>query len=237
MPEKLRKAPPSRVAASARCRIVVLSSPKGGTGKTTLAMNFLTLAAAEGRRVLGIDLDPQETLVKWARRREESAEKNPRLPMFDVLPAPVSLYRQALDAALTYDVAVIDMLPSVDHCLPAVHAVCEAAGLVLVPTRPTMNDLDSTLPWIRELSNLGFNVATCMNQAARREVFFEAARAQLNAAGTLCAVEVRHLSGAHVPAVEGLSASDFPKTKAASDFASVWEFVRRALDLAERAAA
>lgn len=237
MAEKAYKALLGQAATRSRCRTIVISSPKGGTGKTTLAMNFLTLAAAEGRRVLGVDMDPQETLVKWARRRGESAQKNAQLPMFDVLPAPISQYQQALDAARTYDVAMIDMLPSVDHCLPAVHALCEAADVVLVPTRPTMNDLDSTIPWIRELSNLGFNVVACMNQAARREVFFEAARAQLNSVGPLCPVEVRYLSGAHVPAVEGLSASDFPKAKAGSDFASVWEFVRRELGLAELVAA
>jgi chromosome partitioning protein len=218
-----------------RCRIVVLSSPKGGTGKTTFAMNFLSLASREGHKCLGVDLDPQETLVKWARRRDVTAEKCTELPMFDVLPAPITHWQQVLEASQQYDIAIIDMLPSVDHCISEVHGLCQAADLVLVPTGATMNDLDSNMPWITQLNNLGFRVAACLNRANRREVFFEAARGELNGIGRLCPVEVRYLTDAHSPHIDGLAAVDKVKSKSGADFESVWRYVSREIGVVEKA--
>lgn len=226
-----------RVRSASKCRVIVLSSPKGGTGKTTFAANFLALAARDGFKTIGVDFDPQGTLEKWARRREMTAGRKTGIPIFDLMPAPISHWQQVLKTIQDYEVAVLDMLPSVDHCLLDVHGICEAADIVVVPTGATMNDLDSTMPWLSELNRLGFRASACLNRANRREVFFEAARAQLNRIGHLCPVEVRQLSDAHVPHIDGLSASDKPKSKAAADFAAVWDYVRRELGIVERAAA
>ena len=42
--------------------LICFASPKGGVGKTTLAANMADALQREGRRVLVIDLDPQNTL-------------------------------------------------------------------------------------------------------------------------------------------------------------------------------
>jgi chromosome partitioning protein len=213
-------------AAAHRCRIIVMSSPKGGTGKTTFTQNLLPLFAQDGLNVVGVDLDPQRTLSKWFARREVAAERSSNLPMFDVLPAEIADWQKVLAAVQPYDVAVIDMLPSVDSCIAEVHGLCDAADLVIVTTGATMSDLDATGPWVAELNDLGFKVATFMNRANRREVFFEAARAQLNKLGPLCPVEVRNLSDAHSYSIEGLAAVDKPKAKSRADFTGVWHYVR-----------
>ena len=48
---------------------MLLSSPKGGTGKSSLARNLLVCGAQAGLNVLGIDFDRQSTLHKWFLRR------------------------------------------------------------------------------------------------------------------------------------------------------------------------
>jgi chromosome partitioning protein len=50
-------------------RIVVLN-PKGGSGKTTLAINLAAYFAARGDNTLLIDRDPQGSSTRWLRKRK-----------------------------------------------------------------------------------------------------------------------------------------------------------------------
>jgi chromosome partitioning protein len=50
-------------------RIVVLN-PKGGSGKTTLAINLAAFFAARGDNTLLIDRDPQGSATRWLRKRK-----------------------------------------------------------------------------------------------------------------------------------------------------------------------
>src|SRR5579862_2287311 len=50
-------------------RIVVLN-PKGGSGKTTIAINLASYLASRGHRPVLMDLDPQGSSVRWVRKRQ-----------------------------------------------------------------------------------------------------------------------------------------------------------------------
>jgi chromosome partitioning protein len=215
-------------ASSQTPRTVVLCSPKGGSGKTTICQNLLPLAAQEGLRVLGVDFDPQQTLTKWGKRRLAATETRPDLAVFDVLPANIlNDWRTVQETASSYDLTIVDMLPSVDHCLPQVLDVCSAADLVVVTSQASMNDFDSTGPWLTRLAEMGVPVAAVLNRANEREVFVRALKEQLNRLAPLCPVAVRNLTEAHASHVDGLSAADNLKSKARPDFAAVWDYVRR----------
>lgn len=182
--------------------------------------------------MLGVDFDPQQTLTKWASRRLANGESKTKHASFDVLPADIlNDWNQVREAARQYDLAVIDMLPSVDHCLPQVLEVCSAADLVIVPSQATMNDADSTGPWLSRLSEMGINIAAVLNRANEREVFVRALKEQFNRLAPLCPVTVRNLSDAHLGHVDGLSAADNPKSKSRPDFAAVWDYVRREIGI------
>lgn len=49
-------------------RIVVLN-PKGGSGKTTIAINLASYLAARGHRPVLMDFDPQGSSVRWVKKR------------------------------------------------------------------------------------------------------------------------------------------------------------------------
>jgi chromosome partitioning protein len=49
-------------------RIVVLN-PKGGSGKTTIAINLVGYYAARGEAVVLVDHDPQGSALRWVRKR------------------------------------------------------------------------------------------------------------------------------------------------------------------------
>jgi chromosome partitioning protein len=52
-------------------RIVVLN-PKGGSGKTTIAINLASYLAARGQRPVLMDFDPQGSSVRWVKKRQPS---------------------------------------------------------------------------------------------------------------------------------------------------------------------
>src|SRR3954465_1885226 len=79
--------------------IVLLSSPKGGVGKSSLSRNLLASAAQAGKQVIGIDLDQQATLKTWSERRERARSAIPGLPPVLVIAAPLGGWREALQQA------------------------------------------------------------------------------------------------------------------------------------------
>src|SRR3954462_4107491 len=116
-------------------KTLAVMSQKGGSGKSTLALHLATEAAARGRKVLLLDLDPQGNLVGWAQRRGDE------LPP-DVDAIHVAKLKAELAAAKAEDVdlVVLDTAPNADR--PSVQAA-EAADLILVPCRPAQFDLDA----------------------------------------------------------------------------------------------
>jgi len=62
-----------RVNATGRAmqRIVVLN-PKGGSGKTTIAINLAAYFALHGEQTVLIDHDPQASAARWVRKRQEN---------------------------------------------------------------------------------------------------------------------------------------------------------------------
>ena len=112
--------------------VIVVASQKGGAGKTTTARNIAVAAVEEVGSVALVDLDPQGSLAEWWERR--SAEQ-PVMTTLDVaqLQAGLDVLRKAKVALV-----VIDTPPSAH---PFLIDVLRTADLVLLPVRPTPDDL------------------------------------------------------------------------------------------------
>lgn len=119
--------------------VLGIASTKGGSGKTTLAINLARAIQLEGNEVLLIDTDPQRTVTKWKERQPESYD----LPVRHVEDAPTAVSLQKRIALLQEeaDAAVVDGSPKRDG---TTRALVRAAHAVLIPVQPTPADLWAT---------------------------------------------------------------------------------------------
>ena len=111
--------------------IIAIVNQKGGVSKTTLALNLGAAMAAQGKRVLLIDADPQQTAQDWAAVRAEP-------PPFQVigLTKPI-LHRDLPAMAADYDAVIIDGAP---RNYEVARSAIAAADLVLIPVQPSGAD-------------------------------------------------------------------------------------------------
>jgi chromosome partitioning protein len=218
-------------AMDARCRVLLVSSPKGGSGKSVLSRHLLVSAAQAGVRAIGLDFDRQQTLTKWAARRTRTREAFPDFAEAVVEPVTLQDWRTALRCTEGYRLAVLDTPPSVEDHLPAIGALGEAADLILVPAVCTQDDVDSVAPWVRALAGKGFRCSVVLNRANRRTTSYARMRGVLVKAGSVCPTELPQLEDIHVPASKGLTLLDYSKSRGIEPFEEIWAYVRREVGL------
>jgi chromosome partitioning protein len=115
--------------------IVTIGNVKGGVGKTTLAVNFAILRAAQGRDVLLIDGDEQGTAITFAELRHELTG----LSDFTAVALTGAAVRtQARQLAPKYQDIIIDVG---GRDTGSFRAALTVADVVLVPVQPRTFDV------------------------------------------------------------------------------------------------
>lgn len=135
---------------------IAIISQKGGTGKTTLALNLAVAAELSGLSSAIIDLDPQASAKEWSKSRGVET------PV--VISAHSSQLGEVLDAARENgaDLSVIDTAP---HSERDALAAARAADLILIPCRPAILDLRA-MTSTKELAELAHTPALAVVNAA-----------------------------------------------------------------------
>jgi len=121
-------------------RAILIANPKGGCGKTTLAVNLAGYLARSGRRTMVWDLDRQRSAFEWlalrgpelppVARLGDHGEDDPKLPGGDswlVLDSPAGLHGKNL-----------------------AHAI-KPAHKILVPLQPSLFDMAATQDFLSVL--------------------------------------------------------------------------------------
>src|SRR4051812_29919549 len=123
-------------------KVVVCSSTKGGTAKSTTTRCLASFAAREGYRTAIIDLDRQRTVTAWWLRRPDSL---PSITNYDSIPVrEAGVAVREIAASDEYDIIFMDTAPSSadvepvagieDKISPSLKALIRPANLVLIPT-------------------------------------------------------------------------------------------------------
>lgn len=108
-------------------KIIAVLNEKGGTGKTTLAINLATALHRRGQRVVLVDADPQGSARDWRAASPENAD----------LPPVVALDRPQLLSSistLAADIVVIDTPAKAEAMTAGVVRVAHVALVVIQPS-------------------------------------------------------------------------------------------------------
>jgi chromosome partitioning protein len=128
-------------------KTTLVINPKGGAGKTTLAINLASYFAAAHIPVTLMDYDPQGSSLNWLRSRPGDAA---RIHAANAAPASFGRLR-------SFDMYVP---PETRHLIidaPAgaagvlLHEMLDRSGSVLIPVIPSSIDLHATGNFVREL--------------------------------------------------------------------------------------
>ena len=113
-------------------RTVAFVTQKGGSGKSTLASSLAVAAHEQGERVCVVDMDPQASLVTWA--------KNRGVDDVPVVAASANKLAVLLEAAEKNGVSLVIIdTPGADGA--ASTAAMKVADLNVIPSRPSVFDL------------------------------------------------------------------------------------------------
>ena len=114
--------------------IIAVVSAKGGTGKSTIALNLAVTLSTINQRVLVIDADLQGSIAQWAEIKKQEE------PTILVIPSPV-IDKKIKKAAKKYDVIIIDSPPTFKKSMKS---VIRSADRLIIPVTPGLADYWST---------------------------------------------------------------------------------------------
>lgn len=115
-------------------KTLAILSRKGGTGKTTLAVNLSVAAVRAGHSTILVDLDPQASAAKWNDNREGDD------PV--VVAAPASRLSEVLKKAEAAG-ATLAILDTAPHTETAALDAASVAEMALIPCKPALIDLQA----------------------------------------------------------------------------------------------
>lgn len=199
--------------------IISFVTQKGGSGKTTLAINCAVVAQQQNKRhkVLLLDMDAQGTAENWYQVRSDDA------------PQVVKIKSSELDKALKFaveqkfDVVLIDT-PGRDE--PGATAAIRASDFCVIPCRPSPADITATPVTIETVKRLEKPAAFVLTQTPVRSFRIRDAENALKVFGLVCPVQIVARTVYQDAQGSGMGVSEFePKGKATEEVKALWTWI------------
>jgi chromosome partitioning protein len=219
-------------------RSIAFLTQKGGAGKTTLAASLAATAASTGEKVIVLDLDPLQSLVRWAERRESAKPANKVIvePLErDRLPHLRTILEGLAGAGFT--LAIFDTSGA---DATAVRLVSEVADLCLLPARPTCLDVEATAATFRAVFLAKRKAAFVLNQCPSSYQSMRASEAakRLISLGVLAEPMLSARMVFQDAIAAGLGVTEYALlSKAAEEIATLWKWSRSQLAAGENGSA
>lgn len=114
---------------------IALISQKGGTGKTTLAINLAVEAGERGLVTAIFDLDPQGSSLVWYKKRKMQGLDTPLVKSLHAVSIDETLEKAEQAGA---DLIIFDTAP---HSQNEALITAKHSDLILIPCKPSLVDL------------------------------------------------------------------------------------------------
>ena len=114
--------------------LIATTNSKGGVGKSTIAVHLATWLHEQGRQVIVIDCDTQQSCSRWLHRI------NVEIPTVQ-MGTPDEVFKYALELLPQADMVIADGPAGLAELTRALLMVCD---LALVPCGPSALDLESS---------------------------------------------------------------------------------------------
>ena len=199
-------------------QVITIASPKGGSGKTTLASALAVRAAMESKRVAMFDLNcDQGNLTQWWVLRGEPM--NPRLVEVEHITRDVEVLR-----ASRFEWLIIDTPPLE---LDIIENAVLKADAILIPVRASIFDIGSITPVVemgRERHKPYAFVLSAVD--SRFKKLTERAMAALVSEGPICATRISYRQP-YISALTGGMAGHEVEEDLRPEIDSLWGEVKR----------
>jgi chromosome partitioning protein len=204
-------------------RVIVLSSQKGGSGKTTLCGHLAVQAELTGAGPVAlVDTDPQGSLAHWWNARSVET------PLF--MKAQVDYLHEDLDQLERSGVRLvfIDTPPAVTDTIRRIVAF---ADLVVVPTKPSPHDLRAVGATLDIIDSQMKPLVFVVNDATPRARITSDTAIALSQHGTVAPVCLAHRTMYATSMIHGLTVCETDPGSAASlEIADLWTYVYGRVD-------
>jgi len=200
---------------------IVMSSPKGGVGKTGTCRNLAVAAALEGFKVATVDFDPQKSLTKWWEDRPMDA------PDLEHFATTIGNVDTILAEITDYDFVFYDTATAIEEHIDDMKKLLVAADMIIVPTQASKDDRNSTFPWMSALRKIQPKSHFLLNRVRPQTTIFTVARNLLVGTGhPLCPVEVPDYMDFQEAAELGVGILELRRAKGQEQIKGVWSYVR-----------
>ncbi len=206
----------------ATMRVLVVTSQKGGSGKTTLAGHLAVQAERSGfAPVVMVDADPQGSLAAWWNVR---AATSPGFVQTTVARLFHDLEELRLGGAR---LVVIDTPPAVTG---TIRNVVAHADLVLIPTRPSPHDLRAVAATLDIVEGRDRPFVFVVNGATPKARITSDVAIALSQHGTVAPVTVHHRNDFASSMIDGRTVMECdPGSKSSEEIAGLWSYVAERL--------